>query len=470
MILFVGIVLRTHIWLHSAGLWADEGCVLYNILNRNFLELFTPLDYIQCTPPLFLILEKSVINIFSLNKLAMRFLPYLASMLSVIAFAILSVKVFKNKMSILFSNFLFAFHQDLLFYTQAFKQYSTDVLFSCLIFLIAVEIKNKKLSLINWLFLAVFAIIASLLSYPAIFLILILTAIYLIKVFRCNDFEKPFLAFLIPVSVFYAVYFFLNCLPAITSQGLQLYWHTQEAFYPTNIFQLHQLLGFFLGHECCLILVSLLAFIGFVYFFFKEKFYFFFFLSIFGLAIILAVLNLYPLSPSRVSAFLIPFAIILISSFWNWFGKNKLFSGLVLVFYLFCMQYGLLFENVKSVFSQDIVFKQSNADNFVKSLYSVEVKPTDYIFVDFGSQVIFDQYDYEKKFNKSKKIYIKPNWNFAETMEDRKIGDEIFFFISDDYIADNQYENYQKWIDEHCKVLLSKTSKDGTFIKCRKIK
>lgn len=469
-ILLISFSLRTYVWLHSAGLWADEGCVLQNILTRNFLHLFLPLDNIQCTPPLFLILQKFVVQAFPFNKTAMRFLPYLASILSVIAFAFLTLKLFKNKMSILFSNFVFATHSDLLFFTQAYKQYSTDVLFSILIFIIGLALKTKKLSPAKWFGVGVFAIISILSSYISILLIAILICFYLLKMFKDKAFDKNFLAFIIPVGAFFIPYFLINCLPAIKNEGLQLYWHTQEAFFPVGVSAWGEMMNFLVGTKSCLILCSILLIFGLVHFYNENKFAFEYFISVFVSSIVFALLSIYPLSPSRVSAFLIPYVIILISAFWTRFGTRKIISALVIVFYMFCISYCETFDEVKYLTSQKVVFKQSNADLFIKYLYDTEVKPTDYIFVDFGSQVIFQQYDYEKRFKESQILYNGYDFDFEKTMKLRKIGDEIFFFISDDYIADDEYKTYKNQIDTKCKILLEKTSDDGTFLKCRVVR
>ena len=137
---------------------------------------------------------------------------------------------------------------------------------------------------------------------------------------------------------------------------------------------------------------------------------------------------------------------------------------------MFCISYYETFDEVKYLTSQKVVFKQSNADLFIKYLYNTEVKPTDYIFIDFGSQVIFQQYDYEKRFKENQFLYNGYDFDFEKTMKLRKIGDEIFFFISDDYIADNEYKTYKNQIDTKCKILLAKTSDDGTFLKCRVVR
>ena len=67
-------------------------------------------------------------------------------------------------------------------------------------------------------------------------------------------------------------------------------------------------------------------------------------------------------------------------------------------------------------------------------------------------------------------MYNGYDFDFEKTMKLRKIGDEIFFFISDDYIADDEYKTYKNQIDTKCKILLEKTSDDGTFLKCRVVR
>ncbi len=57
-ILFVGIVFRLRQYLFGRSLWLDEAMLALNIVNRNFSQMFQPLDFNQGAPIGFLLIEK----------------------------------------------------------------------------------------------------------------------------------------------------------------------------------------------------------------------------------------------------------------------------------------------------------------------------------------------------------------------------------------------------------------------------
>ena len=107
-IILFGIIFRTMAWLKGYPLFYDEASLIYNINEKSTAELFLPLYEGQCCPPLFLICSKFIYGIFGANEIALRFLPWLFSVLSLIIFCKLSTKVLRNKICILAANALFA--------------------------------------------------------------------------------------------------------------------------------------------------------------------------------------------------------------------------------------------------------------------------------------------------------------------------------------------------------------------------
>src|SRR4051794_6819261 len=71
-----GLVLRTAHYLANHDIWHDEGMLLVNILEKNFVELLGPLSNSQAGPPLWLWTMKAVSLVFGDNSYAWRFLPF----------------------------------------------------------------------------------------------------------------------------------------------------------------------------------------------------------------------------------------------------------------------------------------------------------------------------------------------------------------------------------------------------------
>ena len=82
-----GIVLRVAQYLSDRSLWLDEALLALNIIDRPPSELLGPLDFNQAAPPAFLLLERWVGEIFGYSELALRAIPLLAGIGSVVVFA-----------------------------------------------------------------------------------------------------------------------------------------------------------------------------------------------------------------------------------------------------------------------------------------------------------------------------------------------------------------------------------------------
>lgn len=477
LLLLSGLCARIFIWLHSGCFWADEGCLLYNIENRSYLQLFMPLSYMQCSPPVFLTIGKIFYSAFGTNHIALKFIPFCASVLSIFLFAWFASKILKNKISVMLAIFIFTFHQELLLYTQAFKQYSFDVLFTILIFSAVIWIKNHKITDKQWLILGFLSLVCFLSSYTSIILIGIIAFVYVFCLIKNKKFDdlKSFTFFIMPAVTGFIIYFIYNCLPAIQNEGLQNYWHYQESFFPKSVSDLNLLINFLTGgggYNCSSVFVSLLFLCGLGLFFLTDKFFFYILVFPFIISAVLAAFNIYPLAPSRVSIYLAPLFIILISKPCDLLVKNNIFINILLFLCIFlAIPFKDTLLNIKNLLNEKVVYKQSNACHFVKKLYQSDITKDDYVYLDLASQVIFEIYDTAKKIHPEQIIYsVQYGGKIETTLDMLPTGKNIFFFISDDYIWDNQFEVYSRWINSHCRIIYSQKDDNGDFIKCKKIK
>ncbi|MFN8463550.1 MAG: hypothetical protein U0X93_17495 [Anaerolineales bacterium] len=89
-LLFVGAILRLRGYFSGRSLWADEAMLALNIVNRNFIELFKPLEYDQGAPLGFLLVEKFFNHaVRSAMNMVLRLFPLLAGLASLWLFYLL---------------------------------------------------------------------------------------------------------------------------------------------------------------------------------------------------------------------------------------------------------------------------------------------------------------------------------------------------------------------------------------------
>src|SRR5687767_16036395 len=72
LILLAGSLLRLRQYLTGRSLWLDEAMLALNIVNRNYGELFQPLDYDQGAPIGLMLVEKTFNLIFGRNEFSLR--------------------------------------------------------------------------------------------------------------------------------------------------------------------------------------------------------------------------------------------------------------------------------------------------------------------------------------------------------------------------------------------------------------
>ena len=134
----VGAVLRIVEYLLNRSLWADEADLALNIMHRSWAGLVQPLDNHQGAPLAFLALEKTVVNRFGTSELALRMVPLLAGIISVVLFYKLAERAI-SAAAVPIAVGLFAISPSLIYYSSEVKQYSCDVAVAVLLYWLAIE-------------------------------------------------------------------------------------------------------------------------------------------------------------------------------------------------------------------------------------------------------------------------------------------------------------------------------------------
>src|SRR5687767_7143676 len=168
-ILLAGVLLRFRQYLTGRSLWLDEAMLALNIVDRNFLDLFKPLDYDQGAPIGFMLVEKTFSLIFGRNEFSLRLFPFLVGVISLWLFYLL-LKHFTRGPALWVGLALFAFNPRLIYYSSEVKQYIVDVAMTILLLLIAMPLFQQP-SRKRFLMLAIAGLLALWFSHPSLFVL-----------------------------------------------------------------------------------------------------------------------------------------------------------------------------------------------------------------------------------------------------------------------------------------------------------
>ena len=135
----VGIALRVYQFALNQSLWLDEVMLSLNITDRTFVQLLEPLTHKQAAPPAFLWVERLAIASFGVSEFALRLFPLLSACASLVLFAVLCRRYLPATAAIVAVT-VFATGDGLIYFSSEVKQYSTDVLCSVALMLLAMRV------------------------------------------------------------------------------------------------------------------------------------------------------------------------------------------------------------------------------------------------------------------------------------------------------------------------------------------
>ena len=107
-----GLYLRLKVLLFGHGFQTDEANLALNIIERNYLQLFLPLDNIQVAPPGFLVLSKLLYGFVKYNytpyfsDILLRIIPFISGIVAIPVFGYLLYRLFRNKLIVVMGMFL----------------------------------------------------------------------------------------------------------------------------------------------------------------------------------------------------------------------------------------------------------------------------------------------------------------------------------------------------------------------------
>lgn len=166
----LGCLLRVFEYLLNRSLWLDEAYLALNILHRPWAGLLRPLDNHQGAPIIFLLLEKLASLYLGSSEYALRLLPLVAGILSVLLFYKLAGKAIRG-IAIPIALGLFAISPSLIYYSSELKQYSCDVAVAILLYFLAIEGSDANWKPLKVVTFGLAGAIAIWISHPATFVL-----------------------------------------------------------------------------------------------------------------------------------------------------------------------------------------------------------------------------------------------------------------------------------------------------------
>lgn len=486
IIVLFGVFLRLKGLLANPSMWHDESALAWNIVNKNYLELFGPLRFLQMAPPLFLVCTKFFVSISHVSDkigvcdFVLRLIPFACGLLSIGVFNLICRELFTAKKAVLIAIFLFCINKILIDYSFEFKPYSVDVLVSLLLVLFFMKVDLNK---VNYKKLIAYAIGVSLsiwFSFTSVFVLaagfLNLTIRQLIKKNRGENIKK-FLVLILPLCISILLYLKFFVLNVINGQGnghgLAGFWDNNfVAMNLSNLFSLFvQNLSYFFYPAKLLLFIVILILYGIILFYKGKENKGINFINIalltFVFLVIASMLHIYPFS-QRLIIFLIPFFIILIAKCAD--NKEIKFKSFVVAVMILLISFPQLNFALKTLKSENI--NKFNKGDFSREMmqYLVKnIKPDEIIFVNNGSIADFSYYS--GFYNIKNKIVFriggentdKNYFEFLNKLQNSK-GGVYWFYLPYDYSYGKDINFLKNWARENTEILEMTSATQSTLI------
>ena len=161
---------RAYCYHLNPSLNHDDAALALNIIRRSARELRDRLDYSQLAPWGFLVAERAGVAIAGTSEPALRFVPFIAALISVPAFWYLASRRLGHVEAIFATGF-FSVSQDLIISAIQVKQYSLETLTAILMLIAAGPLLDGSMTSRRWALTAAAGTAAIWFSFTAVFVL-----------------------------------------------------------------------------------------------------------------------------------------------------------------------------------------------------------------------------------------------------------------------------------------------------------
>lgn len=341
-IFVLGIVLRTMVYVYNRPLWLDECQLSISLLSRNIFGFFSSLDYQQTSPPIFLMIVKLFSLVFGIKEYALRMYSFICGLAAIFVFYKFSKQFLIRKWSVILASFLFAVNRELIYYSQEFKQYSSDVLCFMLTFMFLNKLSLKDLSIKKTILYSFGISILPLISIPTCFVI----GGWFIReiIFSKLKYIKKMIIFSLPVAVVNILYCIFVILPQHNMQIKRFKDFWSQGFINFNIINnfniLKENLIFFFSPTNYPLLKAVLLLIGLYYVFRRIKSpRNILLITFFIVMCIFSYFQIYPIF-QRVALYTLPLLIVFITKPFDYLSIKKKWYSLIISAVFICAFWG----------------------------------------------------------------------------------------------------------------------------------
>lgn len=468
VVIIFGIYLRTVPLIQNNSIFLDEGLLIVNFHEKHYWQMFLPLNYMQAAPPIFLILSKFMYQLFGVNEMALRFLPYMASNLSLILFYFLLKKVFKNYIAILIALFAFAINPQLSWFGAFLKPYSFDVLFTIIALLVALNIDLLKLNKKKALMLGVLAAISVWCSYAMLFVICGISLVFMSQVYLSKDqkLKKIFWVYAIPNIIGFFIYFAINLLWVKMNPQLQHFWTTYFSFSPRSYKDYKAIITFLFNYSD-IRLTSLLMLSGIYLFCKQDEFKFWVLAFPVMICLISSYFGIYPFA-HRLVLFTLPIFTVFIFKPLDESALNKKIYSLIIIFLSISFLSPVCKYFCAEVIKDKFSFAYANTREGYAELKK-EIKSDEHVYVYFYSYPSFKSYNYKFKIPDSQITYgayhSDQYTQYLDELNKLPKNKVTWFVMLEEPYTQRECSVINGWIKSHAKIKEEKTIGKAILIK-----
>ena len=313
-----GVLVRLVQYLNNRSLWGDEANLALNIIDRSYGELRQVLDHNQAAPLGFLWLEKLATQIGGNNEYALRFLPFIASLVALGIFYVL-VRRYSSATAAPMAIALLVGGRYTLYFATELKPYSSDLAICLVLWWLLVTARHKLLNHREIIGFACGGSLAIWFSYPAIFVLgslavwNFLTASRRLRLQILVNRIGIYACWLVSFVLFY----YLTIANTLSNEDLSSSWESRYPDSLSDIVWLFDAFGRFFYHPMGFSGISdgvgILAFVvGCVVWYRRERTIFWALVFPLIATIVAAYLHQYPFR-DRLVLFLAPLAMIIVA-------------------------------------------------------------------------------------------------------------------------------------------------------------
>jgi hypothetical protein len=204
-----------------------------NVIHRSFGQLSHPLDYHQAAPFGFLALQKLATAIGGKSELALRAVPLLAALLSLLLFLKVA-RLYLSAEAVPIAVALFALSPWLIRYSSEAKQYSLDVAMTLLLLWVAGKPEAFVQGRRNVVALSLVGAATVWFSYPAIFVLAGIAATLLVRVCckRNQSLGRKLALVVVAWTFSFSIYYFVSLKLVRSDQALLDFWRSSLPTHP----------------------------------------------------------------------------------------------------------------------------------------------------------------------------------------------------------------------------------------------